>query len=144
MTPIVRRQRRPYARMQTDFALPNLIEIQRTSFEKFLNEGIQRTLTEISPIEDYTGSYAVEFGKARFDEPPFSIEECVSKDKTYSAPLFVRVRFIVKETGELREQDVFMGDFPLMTDWGTFIINGTERVVVTQLVRSPGAYVMEP
>ncbi len=144
MTPIVRRQRHPYARMQTNFALPNLIEIQRTSFEKFLNESIQRTLTDISPIEDYTGSYAVEFGEAHFDEPPFSIEECVSKDKTYSAPLFVKVRFIIKETGELREQDVFMGDFPLMTDSGTFVINGTERVVVTQLVRSPGAYIMEP
>jgi len=130
--------------MRTDFELPNLIEIQRTSFERFRNEGIRRTLTEISPIEDYTGSYAVEFGEPYFEEPSFSIEECVSKDKTYSAPLFVRVRFIVKETGELREQDVFMGDFPLMTDWGTFIINGTERVVVTQLVRSPGAYVMEP
>jgi DNA-directed RNA polymerase subunit beta len=130
--------------MQNDFGLPNLIEIQRTSFEKFRNEGIRQTLVEISPIEDYTGSYAVEFGEPHFDEPPFSMEECISKDKTYSAPLFVRVRFIVKETGELREQDVFMGDFPLMTDSGTFIINGTERVVVTQLVRSPGAYIMEP
>ncbi len=144
MSPIVRRKRHPYARMRTDFELPNLIEIQRTSFERFLNEGIRQTLEDISPIEDYTGSYAVEFGEPYFEEPSFSIEECVSKDKTYSAPLFVRVRFIVKETGELREQDVFMGDFPLMTDWGTFIINGTERVVVTQLVRSPGAYVMEP
>jgi DNA-directed RNA polymerase subunit beta len=124
--------------------LPNLIQIQRTSFEKFRSEGIRQTLGEISPIEDYTGSYAVEFGESHFEEPSFSVEECVSKDKTYSAPLFVRVRFIVKETGELREQDVFMGDFPLMTDSGTFIINGTERVVVTQLVRSPGAYVMEP
>jgi DNA-directed RNA polymerase subunit beta len=130
--------------MRTDFDLPNLIEIQRSSFERFREEGIRNTLVEISPIEDYTGSYAVEFGEPRFEEPPFSIEECVSKDKTYSAPLFVRVRFVVKETGELREQDVFMGDFPLMTDWGTFIINGTERVVVTQLVRSPGAYIMEP
>jgi len=130
--------------MQTNFELPNLIEIQRTSFEKFRTEGIRRTLVEISPIEDYTGSYAVEFGEPHFDEPPFSVEECVSKDKTYSAPLFVRVRFIVKETGELREQDVFMGDFPLMSDSGTFVINGTERVVVTQLVRSPGAYIMEP
>ena len=144
MTPVVRRKRYPYARMRADFDLPNLIEIQRTSFEKFRTEGIRQTLVEISPIEDYTGSYAVEFGEPHFDEPPFSIEECVSKDKTYSAPLFVRVRFIVKETGELREQDVFMGDFPLMTDSGTFIINGTERVVVTQLVRSPGAYIMEP
>jgi DNA-directed RNA polymerase subunit beta len=130
--------------MRTDFELPNLIEIQRISFERFGNEGVRQTLTEISPIEDYTGSYAVEFGEPYFEEPSFSIEECVSKDKTYSVPLFVRVRFIVKETGELREQDVFMGDFPLMTDWGTFIINGTERVVVTQLVRSPGAYIMEP
>ncbi len=144
MTPIVRRERHPYARMRTDFELPNLIEIQRTSFERFLDAGIRQTLTDISPIEDYTGSYAVEFGEPRFDAAAFSVEECVSKDKTYSAPLFVRVRFIVKETGELREQDVFMGDFPLMTGSGTFIINGTERVVVTQLVRSPGAYIMEP
>jgi DNA-directed RNA polymerase subunit beta len=144
VTPVVRRKRHPYARMQTNFELPNLIEIQRTSFEKFRTEGIRQTLVEISPIEDYTGSYAVEFGEPHFEEPAFSVEECVSKDKTYSAPLFVRVRFIVKETGELREQDVFMGDFPLMTDSGTFVINGTERVVVTQLVRSPGAYIMEP
>ena len=144
MTPVVRRKRHPYARTKINFELPNLIEIQRTSFEKFRSEGIRQTLVDISPIEDYTGSYAVEFGEPHFEEPSFSVEECVSKDKTYSAPLFVRVRFIVKETGELREQDVFMGDFPLMTDSGTFIINGTERVVVTQLVRSPGAYVMEP
>ncbi|MDQ5811874.1 MAG: DNA-directed RNA polymerase subunit beta, partial [Actinomycetota bacterium] len=128
----------------TDFQLPDLVEIQLNSFQRFLDEGIRQTFAEISPIEDYTGSYAVEFGEHRFDEAPVSIEECMSKDKTYAAPLFVRVRFIVKETGELREQDVFMGDFPLMTGSGTFIINGTERVVVTQLVRSPGAYVMEP
>jgi DNA-directed RNA polymerase subunit beta len=144
VTPVLRRKRHPYSRTKINFELPNLIQIQRTSFEKFRSEGIRQTLVEISPIEDYTGSYAVEFGESHFEEPSFSVEECVSKDKTYSAPLFVRVRFIVKETGELREQDVFMGDFPLMTDSGTFIINGTERVVVTQLVRSPGAYVMEP
>ena len=145
VTPVVRRERHPYARTQTaDFQIPNLVEIQRTSFQKFLDEGIARTLSDISPIEDYTGSYAVEFGESYFEDPPVSVEECMSKDKTYSAALFVRVRFIIKETGELREQDVFMGDFPLMTDSGTFVINGTERVVVTQLVRSPGAYVMEP
>jgi DNA-directed RNA polymerase subunit beta len=145
VTPIVRRKRHPYARLQmTDFQLPDLVEIQLNSFQRFLDDGIRQTFAEISPIEDYTGSYAVEFGEHRFDDAPVSIEECMSKDKTYAAPLFVRVRFIVKETGELREQDVFMGDFPLMTDSGTFIINGTERVVVTQLVRSPGAYVMEP
>jgi DNA-directed RNA polymerase subunit beta len=141
----VRRKRHPYARVQfTDFQLPDLVEIQRNSFNRFREEGIDHTFFEISPIEDYTGSYAVEFGEHRFDDPPASGEECMSKDKTYAAPLFVRVRFIVKETGEVREQDVFMGDFPLMTESGTFIINGTERVVVTQLVRSPGAYIMEP
>src|SRR5919107_316941 len=145
VTPVVRRKRHPYARLQfTDIQLPDLVEIQRNSFNRFLEEGISRTFAEISPIEDYTGSFAVEFGEHRFDDPPVSVEECVSKDKTYSAPLFVRVRFIIKDTLEVREQDVFMGDFPLMTDSGTFIINGTERVVVTQLVRSPGAYVMEP
>ena len=145
VTPIVRRERHRYARMQTaDFQIPDLINIQIDSFEKFLEKGIRQTLTDISPIEDYTGSYAVEFGESHLDDPPNSIEECMSKDKTYSAPLFVKVRFIIKETGELREQDVFMGDFPLMTNWGTFVINGTERVVVTQLVRSPGAYIMEP
>src|SRR5919205_415802 len=145
VTPVVRRERHPYARLQsTEVQLPDLVEIQLNSFQKFLDEGIQKTFTEISPIEDYTGSYAVEFGEGRFEEPPVSVEECMSKDKTYAAPLFVKVRFIIKETGEIREQDVFMGDFPLMTPWGSFIINGTERVVVTQLVRSPGAYIMEP
>jgi DNA-directed RNA polymerase subunit beta len=145
VTPVVRRKRHPYARLQfTDLELPDLVEIQRDSFNRFRDEGIEQTFAEISPIEDYTGSYAVEFGEHRFEDPPVSIEECMSKDKTYAAPLFVRVRFIVKETGEVREQDVFMGDFPLMSGSGTFIINGTERVVVTQLVRSPGAYVMEP
>jgi DNA-directed RNA polymerase subunit beta len=145
VSPVVRRKRHPYARLQsTEVQLPDLVEIQLNSFQKFLDEGIQRTFAEVSPVEDYTGSYAVEFGEHRFEEPPVSVEECMSKDKTYAAPLFVRVRFIIKETGEVREQDVFMGDFPLMTPSGTFVVNGTERVVVTQLVRSPGAYVMEP
>ena len=145
VTPVVRRKRHPYARLQTtEVQLPDLVEIQLNSFKKFLDAGIQKTFTDISPIEDYTGSYAVEFGESRFEEAPVSAEECMTKDKTFSAPLFVKVRFIVKETGEVREQDVFMGDFPLMTRSGTFIINGTERVVVTQLVRSPGAYIMEP
>ena len=145
VSPVVRRKRHPYARLQsTEVQLPDLVEIQLNSFQKFLDLGIQKTFTEISPIEDYTGSYAVQFGEHRFEDAPVSVEECMSKDKTYAAPLFVRVRFIVKETGEVREQDVFMGDFPLMTDSGTFVINGTERVVVTQLVRSPGAYIMEP
>jgi DNA-directed RNA polymerase subunit beta len=106
--------------------------------------GLRETIDDISPIEDYTGHLAVNFGEFHFDEPAASIEECREKDLTYSRPLTVTVAFINHETGEIREQSVFMGDFPWMTERGTFIINGTERVVVTQLVRSPGAYLMEP
>src|SRR4028119_728890 len=145
VTPVVRRKRHPYARLQsTEVQLPDLVEIQLNSFQKFLDVGIQKTFTDISPIEDYTGSYAVEFGESRFEEPPVSAEECMTKDKTFAAPLFVRVRFIVKETGEVREQDVFMGDFPLMAMWGPSSLKGPGRVGLTQRVRSPGAYIMEP
>ena len=106
--------------------------------------GLRETIDDISPIEDYTGNLAVVFGELWFEDPPASIDECREKDMIYSRPLNVKVAFQNRDTGEIREQTVFMGDFPWMTDWGTFIINGTERVVVTQLVRSPGAYVMEP
>src|SRR5215204_7354800 len=109
-----------------------------------MDEGLRETIRDISPIEDYTGTLAVEFGDYRFGDPPVSIQECREKDLTYQAPLNMTVRFVNKETGEIREQNVFMGDFPVMTEFGTFIINGTERVIVTQLVRSPGAYLMEP
>ena len=105
---------------------------------------LRETINDISPIEDYTGNLAIAFDQFRFEEPPHTIAECREKDMTYSRPLTVTVAFQNRETGEIREQSVFMGDFPWMTDRGTFIINGTERVVVTQLVRSPGAYVMEP
>ena len=124
--------------------VPNLIEIQRKSFQDFLATGIRETIDDVSPIEDYTGSLAVEFGDYVFDAPAYSIRECREKDLTYEQPLFMTVRFVNKSTGEIREQRVFMGNIPQMTDAGTFIINGTERVVVTQLVRSPGAYIMEP
>ena len=108
-------------------------------------EGRSReTIDDISPIEDYTGNLAVQFGEFTFDEPVASLDQCREKDLTYARPLTVTVAFINRETGEIREQSVFMGDFPWMTDRGTFVINGTERVVVTQLVRSPGAYLMEP
>ncbi len=138
------RARKSFSRLKHVLDLPNLIDIQRESFDWFLNEGLRETIDDISPIEDYTGSLAVEFGEYRFGDPQFSIQECREKDLTYQAPLSMTVRFVNKDTGEMREQTVFMGDFPMMTEWGTFIINGTERVIVTQLVRSPGAYLMEP
>ena len=138
------RARKSFSRLKHVLDLPNLIDIQKASFEWFKNEGLRETISDISPIEDYTGTLAVEFGDFRFGDPQFSIKECREKDLTYQAPLSMTVRFVNKETGEIREQTVFMGDFPMMTEWGTFVINGTERVIVTQLVRSPGAYLMEP
>jgi DNA-directed RNA polymerase subunit beta len=136
--------RKTFSRLKHVLDLPNLIDIQKASFHWFLEEGLRETIDDISPIEDYTGTLAVEFGEYRFGDPPVTIQECREKDLTYQAPLSMTVRFVNKETGEIREQTVFMGDFPMMTEWGTFIINGTERVIVTQLVRSPGAYLMEP
>ncbi len=139
--------RRSFSRLPKPLELPHLIDIQRRSFEALTDpkKGLLReTIDDISPIEDYTGNLAIVFGDFKFDEPTNTIAECREKDVTYSRPLNVTVAFQNRETGEIREQTVFMGDFPWMTDRGTFIINGTERVVVTQLVRSPGAYVMEP
>jgi DNA-directed RNA polymerase subunit beta len=138
------RARKSFSRLKHVLDLPNLIDIQKASFQWFLEEGLRETIDDISPIEDYTGTLAVEFGDYKFGDPPVTIQECREKDLTYQAPLSMTVRFVNKETGEIREQTVFMGDFPMMTQWGTFIINGTERVIVTQLVRSPGAYLMEP
>jgi DNA-directed RNA polymerase subunit beta len=140
------RTRRSFSRLNRVHDLPNLIDIQRRSFEWLTDPqrgGLRETIDDISPIEDYTGNLAVDFGEFTFDEPVASIEECREKDLTYARPLTVTVAFVNRETGEIREQSVFMGDFPWMTERGTFIINGTERVVVTQLVRSPGAYLME-
>jgi len=134
------RNRRTFARIPEMLEVPNLIAIQRDSFDWFLAEGLNETFSDVSPIEDFTGNLAVEFGGHEFGDPKYSVEECKEKDMSYQAPLFVEVRFINKETGEIKEQQVFMGDFPLMTDRGTFVINGTERVVVSQLVRSPGVY----
>src|ERR687892_514303 len=120
--------------------LPDLVAVQRDSFNWFLDEGIAETLTDISPIEDFTGSLKLELADPEFEPPKYSEEECKEKDMTFSRPLFVTARFMNAQTGEIKEQTVFMGDFPMMTDKGTFIINGTERVVVSQLVRSPGVY----
>src|ERR671917_1667644 len=140
------RVRRSFARLNKVLDVPNLIAIQRRSFEWLTdpeNGGLRETIDDISPIEDYTGNLAVDFGEFTFDAPVATIEECREKDLTYARPLTITVAFVNRETGEIREQSVFMGDFPWMTERGTFIINGTERVVVTQLVRSPGAYLME-
>jgi DNA-directed RNA polymerase subunit beta len=137
------RQRRTFAKIPEVLDVPNLIALQRDSFKWFLEEGLHETFQDISPIEDFTGNLAMEFGDHEFGDPKYSVEECKEKDMSYQAPLFVDVSFVNRETGEVKEQQVFMGDFPLMTDRGTFVINGTERVVVSQLVRSPGVYYSE-
>ncbi|HEX2259280.1 MAG TPA: DNA-directed RNA polymerase subunit beta [Actinomycetota bacterium] len=134
------RQRVSFARFPEILDLPDLIAVQRDSFNWFLTEGLKETFHDVSPIEDFTGNLQLEFGEYRFEEVKHSVEECKEKDMTYSASLFVTSRFMNNETGEIKEQTVFMGDFPMMTDKGTFVINGTERVVVSQLVRSPGVY----
>jgi DNA-directed RNA polymerase subunit beta len=142
------RERYSFANLVEPLELPDLIAIQRSSFEWFLNEGLANTFRDISPIKDFSESLQLELEFDPFDEdlrppPKFSVEECKEKDMTYSAPVFVRARFMNRNTGEIKEQTVFMGDFPIMTEKGTFIVNGTERVVVSQLVRSPGV-IFEP
>ncbi|EPR29185.1 DNA-directed RNA polymerase beta chain [Geobacillus sp. WSUCF1] len=134
------RQRRSYARISEVLELPNLIEIQTSSYQWFLDEGLREMFREISPIEDFSGNLSLEFIDYSLGEPKYTVEEAKERDVTYAAPLRVKVRLINKETGEVKEQDVFMGDFPLMTETGTFIINGAERVIVSQLVRSPSVY----
>ncbi|MFP5331316.1 MAG: DNA-directed RNA polymerase subunit beta, partial [Acidimicrobiia bacterium] len=120
--------------------LPDLLAVQHESFQWFLDEGLKEIFDEISPIEDFTGSLALELTDHRFGDPIMSIEECKERDTNFARPLFVTARFMNKQTGEIKEQQVFLGDFPMMTENGVFIINGTERVVVSQLVRSPGVY----
>ncbi len=134
------RQRRSYARIEEVMELPNLIEIQQKSYEWFLDEGLREMFQDISPIQDFTGNLVLEFIDYSLGDPKYSVDETKERDVTYAAPLRVKVRLINKETGEVKEQEVFMGDFPLMTDTGTFIINGAERVIVSQLVRSPSVY----
>ncbi|MCL5014655.1 MAG: DNA-directed RNA polymerase subunit beta [Firmicutes bacterium] len=129
-----------FARINEVLDMPNLIEIQQNSYQWFLREGLREMFRDISPIQDFTGNLILEFVDYNLKTPKYSVEECKARDVTYAAPLHVRVRLINKETGEVKEQDVFMGDFPLMTNKGTFIINGAERVIVSQLVRSPGVY----
>ena len=133
-------KRRSYSRIEEKLELPNLIEIQTNSYEWFLKSGLIEMFKDISPVEDFTGNISLEFVDYKLGEPKYNVDEAKNHDATYSAPLRVKVRLIIKETGEVKEQEVFMGDFPLMTDTGTFIINGAERVIVSQLVRSPSVY----
>ncbi|NPV30113.1 MAG: DNA-directed RNA polymerase subunit beta [Firmicutes bacterium] len=133
-------QRWNYGRISEVLEMPNLIEIQQQSYEWFLKVGLRELFRDVSPIQDFTGNLALEFIDYTLGEPKYTVEECKERDVTYAAPLRVKVRLTNRETGEIKEQDVFMGDFPLMTEKGTFIINGAERVIVSQLVRSPGVY----
>lgn len=134
------RQRRSYARIKEVLELPNLIEIQTASYQWFLDEGLREMFQDISPIQDFTGNLVLEFIDYSLGEPKYPVDESKERDVTYAAPLRVKVRLHNKETGEVKEQEVFMGDFPLMTETGTFVINGAERVIVSQLVRSPSVY----
>ncbi|GAB3069493.1 DNA-directed RNA polymerase subunit beta [Virgibacillus ainsalahensis] len=137
------RQRRSYARISEVLELPNLIEIQTASYQWFLEEGLREMFKDISPVEDFTGNLSLEFVDYSLGDPKYDVDESKSRDVTYNAPLRVKVRLINNETGEVKEQEVFMGDFPLMTGTGTFVINGAERVIVSQLVRSPSVYFNE-
>ncbi|MBR2916561.1 MAG: DNA-directed RNA polymerase subunit beta, partial [Clostridia bacterium] len=136
-----RNTRMSYGKIREVIDMPNLIEIQKNSYNWFLEEGLKEVFHDVSPIADYAGNLMLEFVDYRIDmTPKYDIEECKERDATYAAPLRVKVRLINKETGEVKEQEIFMGDFPIMTPSGTFIINGAERVIVSQLVRAPSVY----
>ena len=133
-------ERMSFSRIDEVITMPNLIEVQKNSYRWFLDEGLKEVFRDIATIEDFTGNLALEFVDYHLGEPKYTIKECKERDTTYAAPLRVTARLLNKETGEVKEQEIFMGDFPLMTDAGTFINNGAERVIVSQLVRSPGVY----
>jgi DNA-directed RNA polymerase subunit beta len=136
----VQNSRLSFAKIPKVLDIPDLLIIQKESFKWFLEEGLNDILSEISPIEDFSGRFSLEFLEHFFEEPLKSLEECKITDSTYSQPLYVRAQFLDRETGQIKQQTVFLGDFPIMTDTGSFVINGTERVIVSQLVRSPGVY----
>ena len=140
MSVTVPRNRIVYGKQREALELPDLVEVQKRSYRWFLGQGLREVFHDISPIQDFTGNLVLEFLDYTLGEPKYAVQECKDRDVTFAAPLRVKVRLINRETGEVKEQDVFMGDFPLMTDKGTFIINGAERVIVSQLVRSPGVY----
>ena len=133
--------RMSFARINEVLDMPNLIEVQKNSYKWFLEEGLKAVFKDMSSITDYQGNLVLDFIDYRLDDKPkYTIAECKERDATYAAPMRVRASLLNKETGEVKEQDIYMGDFPLMTEAGTFIINGAERVIVSQLVSSPGVY----
>ena len=134
------RERRNYAKTKNAIQLGNLLEIQKKSYDKFMTEGIKEVFDDIFPVTDFAGKLSLEFGEYSFDEPRYSIKGCKEKNATYAAPLKVEARLFNQETGEVKEQEIYLGDMPIMTESGTFIINGAERVIVSQLVRSPSVY----
>ena len=134
------RKRRSFSRIKNTYELKDLLEIQTKSYQEFITTGIKEVFEDLFPVENFSGTLSLEFGDYHFDEPRFSIKECKDRETTYSAPLKVDVRLFNHETGEVKEQEIFLGDMPIMTDSGTFIINGAERVIVSQLVRSPSVY----
>jgi DNA-directed RNA polymerase subunit beta len=133
-------ERLSFGKIPEVLPLPDLLAVQHESFQWFLDEGLKEIFDEVSPIEDFTGSLALELTDHRFGEPPMTLEDAKERDANYARPMFVTARFMNRQTGEIKEQQVFLGDFPIMTEKGVFIINGTERVIVSQLVRSPGIY----
>ena len=134
------RERRNYAKTKNAIELGNLLEIQKKSYDNFLTKGIPEVFEDIFPVESFTGNLSLEFGEYFFDKPRYSIKDCKERYSTYAAPLKVQARLFNHETGEVKEQEIYLGDMPIMTDSGTFIINGAERVIVSQLVRSPSVY----
>ena len=134
------RERRNFSHLKNRFELSNLLEIQKDSFQKFLDEGIKEVFEDIFPVESFSGSLSLEFGEYTLEEPRYSVNESKERRVTYAAPLKVKARLFINETGEVKEQEIFLGDMPLMTDSGAFVINGAERVIVSQLVRSPSVY----
>src|SRR5574344_1207514 len=134
------RERRNYAKTKNTVELGNLLEIQKKSYEWFITEGIKEVFEDIFPVEDFSGKLILDFGEFSFDKPRYSIKGCKERYATYAAPLSVLARLFNQETGEVKEQNIYLGDMPIMTESGTFIINGAERVIVSQLVRSPSAY----
>ena len=134
------RKRRNYSSIRNTYELKDLLEIQKKSYNWFIHEGIKGVFEDLFPVENFSGTLSLEFGDYHFDEPKYSIKESKDRETTYAAPLRVNVRLFNRESGEVKEQEIFLGDMPIMTDSATFIINGAERVIVSQLVRSPSVY----